>query len=102
MTGSFVAKIKGDSVTGQQSAHEASQGLFGRCQQQVNVVVEQNPGGAGGFGFVKQMAESLDKIFPILIIKKDVSLGDPSDNDVLQKAETIDTSLAGHSGGIAD
>ena len=81
-------------IHGQQSTHETNQGLFGRCQQQVNVVVEQSPGGAGGFGFVKQMAESLDKIFPILITKKDVGLGAPPDNDVLQKVGDIDTGLA--------
>ena len=102
MTGSFVTQIKDDGIAGEQSAHETGQGLLGRCQQQVNVIVEQSPGRADGFGFSKQTAQPLDKIFPILIIKKDVGSGDPSDNDMLQQAWDIDTSLAWHGGSIIE
>jgi hypothetical protein len=65
------------------------------------MVIKQSPGKAEGFCFGKQMTQQLNKIFSILIVKKDVSSGDPPDNDMLQQPRDIDTSLAWHEESIA-
>lgn len=60
------------------------------------MVVEQSPGVAVGFGLLKESAHAKEKFIPILIVTKDSSLLDASDDDVLQQAGDVYACMSQH------
>jgi len=62
----------------------------------VKVVVEQGPGVAVGFGLRQENAEAGEKICPVLIVKEDGALLDPSDDNVLKQSGNIYAGMSRH------
>ena len=62
------------------------------------MIVEQGPGVAIRLGFRQKQPESGEEIVPVLIVKENGALFDPSDDDVLQQTGDIDAGLSRHGG----
>lgn len=65
------------------------------------MVVEQGPGVAVGFGLRQENAEAGEKICPVLIVKEDGALLDPSDDNVLKQSGNIYAGMSRHEGSIS-
>jgi len=100
VAGTLVTQIEHHGVAGQQAPHDLGQGSLFRLQQQMEVVIEQDPGVASRLGFRQESAEAGNKIFPVLIVKENGTFFDPSDDDVLKQAGDIYAGMSGHKGNI--
>ena len=59
MSGSLMAAIERDGVTGEQTAHDRCQAASAGTQQQMKVIGHQRPGQTGGAGFEQQGGEAV-------------------------------------------
>ncbi|MEZ4600494.1 MAG: hypothetical protein R2940_11965 [Syntrophotaleaceae bacterium] len=80
----IVAQVENYGVTGKQTAHEmrklGDMGLY----QQMEMGIQQSPGETLRPGFAKQPGKAGEELFAILVIEKNRTFLNPSDDDMMQ------------------
>jgi len=98
MTAAEVTPVECYGITGQQTPHESRKISVIAAKQQMEMIGDKRPSKAVGASFHQQAGQALYKATSIIIVQKNIGTFNPPDDDVLQKARDVDSSLSWHGG----
>jgi hypothetical protein len=96
MAGAAVTTIKIECVPGEKFAHGSGNARLTALENEVNVIVHQDPSVKNALPFRDNSTESFEKPDFVLVVSKDVRLVDAPNHDVMQGAGDIQSCLAWH------
>ena len=96
VAGSVMSKIEIDCIPGKEATHEAGKLQPVAPQQKMEMVRNQRPGVAIGFGVEQQPVKPFNKTSAIGIVEKYFCSLDPADDYMLQQARYVEAWLSGH------
>ena len=88
--------IEIDGIAGQQTTHKLLQFDATGTEQEVKMVGNEGPGETVGIRFGEQAGKTPHKGFAVGVIAEDIPPFNAPDNDMLQKAGDVESSLAWH------
>jgi len=99
MTGTLVATVESDRITGQQAAHQSAEWSWSDTEQQKKVVGDQDSSATdvtGSLSFGEQARQSRNEIISIHVVGKDSPAFDSRFNDMVQITGGIESRLTRH------
>jgi hypothetical protein len=88
--------VKRDRMTGKETGHHRVEGDCTGLHQDMGVVTEKRPRVTGSVCLVQYLPHPLDKTVLIDLITEDQSPLDAADDDVVEDAGGVETSMTGH------
>jgi hypothetical protein len=85
VTATAMTKIKIDGITRKQTPHKSSKFRLFWTEKKVKVIVKQCPGKTINLQFLQQLRETAQKESSICIVKENIPLFYPSNDNVLQQ-----------------
>jgi hypothetical protein len=85
-----------DGITGEQAPHYGGNRFAAGFQQQVEMIGQQGPGQAERLGRDENLTQALDKIVPIMVIRKYNLAMDAAANDVMHGTGGVYARFSGH------
>lgn len=91
-----MAFVEIDGVSGQEPAHDGCKGSGFGPEQQVDVIVEKNPGVTERSGFIEERGKPRQEPLFVQIVSENRATFHATCNDVLQQTGVVDAGSAGH------
>ena len=79
----LVAPVESYRIPGQQSSHNRGNGHGSGSEKEMDMIGDQRPGKAGSLGFPHLYIQSIQEVFPILVILEDLPAIDSPENDMV-------------------
>ena len=101
VAGAVMPQIEVDGMPSEKTPHEGAETGIAWPEQEMNVVCHKRPGKTFGAGLHKELGQVAEEPPVIVIVTKDITAINATDDHVLQKVRQIYASSSWHGGKVA-